>query len=359
MARRAPAVLCPNDDLASLPDCSAVFLVLPKEGRPYLARTKRLRRRLQRVITRWRLDQVADRIEYWPTASNLEQALLSYDLACEHFPDDYQRVLRLPKPHYVKLILTNEFPRSQITTRLTGGRSLFFGPFATHAAADHFESQFLDLFQVRRCQEDLVPSSEHPGCIYGEMGKCLRPCQQAVTVDEYGGEVRRVTEFLETRGASLLESTAAARARFSEELLFEEAHRQHVRYERIEQVMKLGGDLARDVSRLHGVAVTRSVEVESMSLWFLREGCWLDARTLSLSPAESVVPMDRRLREMAAGLEAPAARLRPDHLALLSRWFYSSWRDGEWLPFDDPANIPYRRLVNAIHRVATRAASAE
>ena len=359
MAQRAPAVLRPNDDPSSLPDSPAVFLVLPKTGRPYLARTKRLRRRLLRVMTRWRLHEVADRIEYWLTASALEQALLSYDLAREHFPDDYQRVLRLPKPPYVKLILTNEFPRSQITTRLTGGRSLYFGPFSTRAAADQFESQFLDLFQVRRCQEDLVPSPEHPGCIYGEMGKCLRPCQQVVTIEEYGGEVRRVAEFLETRGASLLDSTAAARERFSEELLFEEAHRQHARYERIEQVMKLGGDLARDVSRLHGVAVTRSVEPESVSLWFLREGCWLGARTLSLSPAESVVPMDRRLREIAAALEAPPSRLRPDHLALLSRWFYSSWRDGEWLMFDDPANIPYRRLVNAIHRVATRAVPAE
>ena len=38
-------------------------------------------------------------------------------------------------------------------------------------------------------------------------------------------------------------------------------------------------------------------------------------------------------------------------LALLARWYYSSWRDGEWLPFDGFPALPYRKLVNAIHRI--------
>jgi hypothetical protein len=62
--------------------------------------------------------------------------------------------------------------------------------------------------------------------------------------------------------------------------------------------------------------------------------------------------MDRRLRQIVEAME-PAkvtARERQDHLALLARWYYSSWRDGEWIAFDDFKTIPYRRLVNAIHR---------
>ena len=44
---------------------------------------------------------------------------------------------------------------------------------------------------------------------------------------------------------------------------------------------------------------------------------------------------------------------RQEHLALLARWGYSSWRDGEWLPLESWSRIPYRRLVNMVHRVAT------
>ena len=91
-----------------------------------------------------------------------------------------------------------------VTTRL--GRGLFYGPFASRAAAEHFNDDALDLFQVRRCEENLAARRRsHPGCIYGEMNRCLRPCQQAVTPEEYRGEVARLEQFLRTDGASLRE----------------------------------------------------------------------------------------------------------------------------------------------------------
>jgi hypothetical protein len=49
-------------------------------------------------------------------------------------------------------------------------------------------------------------------------------------------------------------------------------------------------------------------------------------------------------------------RERQESLALIARWYYSTWRDGEWLAFDDFSAIPYRKLVNAISRVAHGAA---
>jgi hypothetical protein len=45
-------------------------------------------------------------------------------------------------------------------------------------------------------------------------------------------------------------------------------------------------------------------------------------------------------------------RERQEYLALLARWYYSSWRDGEWLAFESYGDIPYRKLVNAVSRVA-------
>ena len=45
---------------------------------------------------------------------------------------------------------------------------------------------------------------------------------------------------------------------------------------------------------------------------------------------------------------------RQEYLALLARWYYSTWREGEWLGFDSYGDIPYRKLVNAVSRVARR-----
>ncbi|MFN7926033.1 MAG: hypothetical protein U0Q16_38400 [Bryobacteraceae bacterium] len=237
-------------------------------------------------------------------------------------------------------------------------KNAFFGPFPSRAAADLFESQVLDYYQLRRCQEDLAPSPDHPGCIYGEMLKCLRPCQDAVTAEEYASEAKRVGEFLASRGHALIDSIEAARDRASQDLDFEEAARQHARLEKAWQTVRLAGDLAAEITHLHGVAVTASTAAQEVLLWFLREGCWLEPRPFSIAPGTGKpVSMDTRLREMSAALETPKLSLtqRQEHVSLLAKWFYSSWRDGEWLSCESFDALPYRKLVNAISRVARQA----
>ncbi len=351
-----------EDRIAMLPDAPAVFLAWPREGAPYLARTALLRRRLKRLFGERRqpsrllsLKGVAERVEYWRTASRLESSILFHELARRHFPGTYLKLTNLRMPPYIKIQLANDYPRPRVTARIGGSRTFHFGPFRTRASAEQFENQCLDLFQVRRCQEDLAPAPDHPGCIYGEMNLCLRPCQLVAGKEEYASEVARLTAFLTTGGAALLETVAAARDRLSAELEFEEAARQHKRYEKIQQALRLRDELAWDIERLHGVAVTQSTAAGAVNLWFLARGTWLAPRVFVVAPrGAEVVSMDKRLREAVATLEVPraSARERQEHLALLARWYYSSWRDGEWLACDSFDRLPYRKLVHAIHRVA-------
>jgi excinuclease ABC subunit C len=348
--------------LEALPQSPAVFLIWPKEGEPYLSKTGVLRRRLMRLLKErekpsrlLNLRGTAAHIEYQLTGSAFESSLLLYELARRHFPERYLDLLKLRMPPYVKIVLQNEFPRSHITTHLTRAAALYFGPFRTRASAERFESQFLDLFQMRRCQEDLVPAPDHPGCIYGEMGMCLRPCQQVVGPEEYAHEVVRVTEFLRTGGRSLLEAVAHSRDRLSEEMMFEEAARQHKRYEKVQEVLKLRDELACDVSQLHGVAIARSTAPSSVEMWFVRGGWWQEPQRFSFEVQEGkTVSLDRRLRETFASIQPRwlTVRQRQEYLALLARWYYSTWREGEWIPFESYDDIPYRKLVNAISRVA-------
>lgn len=348
--------------IAQAPNEPAVFVIRVKEGQPYLARTNLLRRRLLRLVAErsqtsrfLNLRSVAARVEYWPFASRLESSLLLYELARTSFPDNYQRFLKLRSPFFVRLVLNNAFARTTVTTRLTTAEAVQYGPFRTRAAGEAFETGFLDFFQLRRCQDDLMPSPEHPGCVYGEMGKCLRPCQEAVSAEEYRSESQRVAAFLETGGDSLVDSIARQRERLSESLEFEEAARTHKRLERVNAVLQARDELATDLEKLSGVAITRAIEPEAVCLWFFWKGRWHAQQTLSLKVVEGrPAPMDRRLKEAVAAV-APASRSslreRQDHTALLSSWFYSSWRDGEWVPFADLSSVPYRKLVNAVHRV--------
>lgn len=349
---RAPLLASPSD-LEPIPDVPAVFLLWASEGKPYLARTALLRRRLKRLISdRDRVSRllnlrgIADRIEYWPMGSRLESSLLHLELAQKYFPEDWPRITRLRPPAFVRLTVDNPFPRTMVTTRL--GRGLFYGPFASRAAAERFDGELLDLFQIRRCEENLTPSPQHPGCIYGEMARCLRPCQQAVSVEEYRSESARVEQFLQTGGASLLETAEAARDRASAEMQFEAAERLHQRVEKIVEVRASSGELARSIDKLNGVAVVRAPEIDAVDLLFLLGGKWQEPARFSLGDAGQ--SMDHRLRELTRELPAVGPPVM-EHLSILTRWHGSSWRDGEWLGFDSVEKIPYRKLVNAIGRI--------
>jgi hypothetical protein len=350
-----------DDSIQAAPNDPSVFLIWAREGRPYLGRTSVLRRRLARLLAErsaasrfLNLREIATRVEYWRVASKLEGSLIHYAVARQHFPEDYLKLLRLRMPAYVKVVLSNQFPRTLVTTRLSGSRAAHYGPFRSRAAAEQFESQLLDLFQVRRCEDDLAPSPQHPGCVYGEMNMCLRPCQQAVSVPEYASEVERLVAFLKSDGRSLAGPISAARERLSEELNFEEAARQHKRLEKVQEILKLRDQLAQDLDRLCGVAVTPSVDRDAVELWLLIQGCWQPPRRLGFQLVEGkTVSLDQRTRELISSVEPskPGIAERQEHLALLARWFYSSWRDGEWIAFENLAGAPYRKLVNAVHRV--------
>jgi excinuclease ABC subunit C len=340
-------------EVETLANKPAVFLLWPREGKPVLARTNVLKRRLTRELRA--VGDAVERIEFQYTGSRLEGLFLQWELARQHLGADYRREIRLRLPPYVKLVLSNAFPRTQVVSHLGRAPAVYFGPFRNRSTATHFESEFLDLFQLSRCQEDLIPAPDHAGCMYGEMGRCLRPCQQAVGIEEYRAETGRVADFLHTCGHSLLDPCAAARERLSAEMDFEGAAMMHQRLGRIEQVLGFADEMARDVNRLNAISITPSAQTDAVELGWMRGGAWQGFRRLDFSIADGrAVSLDQRLRETAALI--PESRPTPvehmEQLAILSRWFYSTWRDGEMLLVDDWAKMPWRKLVNAVSRVA-------
>jgi hypothetical protein len=250
-SQRMQASIEVTDDLAALdaaiellPNHPAVFALWPKEGEPYLGKTALLRRRLLRLLRDrekpsrlLNLRHTVARIEYRLTGSSFESAVVHYEQARRLFPERYLDVLKLRMPPYVKVVLNNEFPRSHITTHLTrtaGSTSARSGRAPRPSASNRSSRPVPDA----PLPGGPDPTPEHPGCIYGEMGMCLRPCQEVVGPAEYRAEVDRVVEFLRTDGHSLVDAIARSRDRLSEEMMFEEAARQHKRLEKVQETLE-------------------------------------------------------------------------------------------------------------------------
>ena len=359
--------------LEGLPACSAVFALIPppREGvpaAPYLGRTVDLRRRLKRLLSSRRpasrmlnLRDLTARIEYERVGSAFEATWLLYLLNRHYFPRQYRERLRLKPPALLKLKMNNPFPRCYPTRRMTKDGSLYYGPFPSIAVAERFAGEFLDFFKIRRCSEDLNPDPSHPGCIYSQLKMCLAPCYAGCTDAEYQDEVGRVVEFLDSQGKSLLRSLEAERARHSESLEFEQASKTHHRVEKLEEVLRQRSDLMKNLRDLHGVMVLPGAEEKSVVFFWLRGGEIRGPATLSLDEnVPNPTPLDRQLHDLLASLGgeevAPAAAPLPpwEHLSLLARWYYSSFRQGELLMLGPDQAIPHTRLIRVCRKVLTR-----
>ncbi|MBV9766450.1 MAG: hypothetical protein JOZ48_16505 [Acidobacteriaceae bacterium] len=351
------------DQIAAVPASSGIY-VLVVRGRPtHMSWTANLRRRLARLLNpapiagKGLLESLRNTlaaVECWATGSRLETSLLMYELGKTYFPDDYLKRLRLRMPWFVGLTSQDLFPRLTVVNRLPRKAGALFGPFSSRDSAQRYGDEVLGLFQIRRCTENLNPHPEHPGCIYGEMNQCLRPCQCAVTPEEYGSESARVAEFLASNGKSLVTVLASARDRASVETDFEQAALIHKRIEKATAAAGARDGAVAEVHEFNGVALTRATETGSLRFWPMLAGHWQTPITLSFSGEErSAKSLDQELREGFADSERnrDAGGNRIEELAIFARWYYSSWRDGEWFPFHSIADLNYRRLVREISKM--------
>jgi excinuclease ABC subunit C len=199
-----------SEIFAAVPAAPAVFsLRADARSQPYVGKTANLRRRLQRLLgpleeptKKLNLRDRVRTIEFTPTGSDFESGFLLYKVLRATFPKTYTNRLRFRFAPLVKLLLENEYPRASITTRLgrLNGRSLYYGPFPSRAAAEKFMNDSLDFFKMRRCVDDLHPDPKFPGCIYSEMKMCLAPCFKGCTDEEYSAEVSRVQAYFDSGG---------------------------------------------------------------------------------------------------------------------------------------------------------------
>jgi excinuclease UvrABC nuclease subunit len=295
------------------------------------------------------------KIEYWPTASRLETSLLLYWLAREHQPETYRKRLKLREPWFVTLVAGDGFARLAVRNRIPRQHLPAYGPFSDRESAERMQQGVLSLFQIRRCDEKLAPSEHHPGCIYGEMNLCMRPCQLAVNSEEYAAEVARLSEFVRTNGKHTLSILISARDRASDEMDFEQAAALHKELEKVKSVAALRGDLIAEIESLNGVALTKAAGEAQVALWPVLAGYWQPPLFFNFgaepSPSRS---LDQQLRERLSQHLSQARQEgnRADEISLLSRWFYSSWRDGDWFPFHTIADLNYRKLVRQISALA-------
>jgi excinuclease ABC subunit C len=204
--------------IRAIPTEPGVYLYKNAEGEViYVGKAKNLRSRVSSYFHegRWEdaktgtLVREAVDVDYIVVANNKEALALENNLIKQRKPR-FNILLRDDKTYpYVKLTLSERWPRVYVTRRLRKDGSAYYGPYFPANLAYRITDLIHRNFMIPSCKVDLTRFHPRP-CLQYYIKRCLGPCvKDLTTTDTYQEAVRDVKMFLEGRPTDLARSLRA------------------------------------------------------------------------------------------------------------------------------------------------------
>lgn len=332
-----------QDRLKTLPDQPGVYLM--KDARNhiiYVGKAKNLKNRVRSYFQSGKsadyktdalVRNIAD-LEYIVTASELEAFILENTLIKKHKPR-YNIILRDDKNYpYLRLTVTEDFPRLQVVRKLQKDGNLYFGPYVP-ATPMRRTLDFLNrYFMLRKCDlplsEPAIKEQPRRPCLNYQLGLSPAPCAGLVSKEEYKKTVEEVRLFLQGKKRELLDDMRGRMDDAAREMRFEEAAKLRDRLRAIEKVLESQRVVSTDLKDQDIIGFIREGTAMSVQVIFVRNGMIMgrkdflleeldepDARVLSgflgqfygnevSLPEEVILPMEIEeqevLQDLLAGL---------------------------------------------------------
>lgn len=320
--------------IRTLPTSPGVYLYKNAEGEViYIGKAKNLRSRVGSYFHegRWEdaktgtLVREAADVDYLVVANNKEALALENHLIKQKKPR-FNILLRDDKTYpYVKLTLSERFPRVYVTRRLRKDGSSYYGPYFPANLAYRIVDLIHRHFMVPSCKVDLTRFHPRP-CLQYYIKRCLGPCVQDLTTPAiYSEAVQDVRLFLEGRQTDLVKSLRARMGEAANAQEFERAAKCRDLISTVEQLQEkqriatIEGDDA-DVFGFH-----YENEMVAVNLFHMRGGKVLDRREFFWEelPKSAEPVWDRVSDPVTAGQRPAATPFNPGELfsALLKQLY--------------------------------------
>lgn len=215
--------------LPSLPGC---YIYYNKDNEIiYVGKAKILKRRVMSYFNKKHHDSVKvqvlvsqiERLEYIITNTEVEALILESHLIKKHKPR-YNILLKDDKKYPYFLITDEDFPRIQVVRKknMNPEKGRYYGPY-TDVRAMYSTLDFLKkIFPLKQCKN---PKFKDRPCLYYHIGRCMAPCQNMVSSEDYKALVRQAELFLSGKQSELMEQLKAQMAKFAAAEQFEKAAR--------------------------------------------------------------------------------------------------------------------------------------
>jgi excinuclease ABC subunit C len=220
------------DKLEQLPGRPGVYLFKDREGAIlYVGKARVLRDRVRSYFQASRpaelhkarmVEAIAD-LELVVTDTEMEALALENNLIKRHQPP-YNVRLRDDKNHpYLKLTLSEEYPRLYVVRRPAEDGNAYGGPYIPASLGRKTAALVRKLFGIRSCKETLNGKRPRP-CLQYQIKRCLAPCvAETCSLERYRRSCEDARLFLEGRTEEVARRLGEQMAAAAGEQRYEEA----------------------------------------------------------------------------------------------------------------------------------------
>lgn len=135
-----------------------------------------------------------DHFEYIVTDNEAEALILECNLIKKNRPK-FNVLLKDDKSYpYIKVDIKEEYPNVYITRRLKNDGAKYFGPYANPGSAKEMLDFIKKRFKIRQCKNF---KSNKRVCLNYHIGRCLGPCANNVSKEEYMKQISQIMMLLD------------------------------------------------------------------------------------------------------------------------------------------------------------------
>ena len=265
--------------LQAVPESPGVYLFRDARTQViYVGKALRLRDRLRQYFTPGyaetaRVSELVRRatdFEFITTANEVEALVLENSLIKNYRPRFNIRLKDDKNYLYLKLPVTEAFPRVHYSRRVQNDGALYFGPYTSALSLRSTVKSIRQLLPFRTCSDDIFKQGKV--CLDFHIKRCPGPCERRISSEDYKARINEVALFMEGRSDLLVRELEDRMQSAADKLDFENAARYRDKLHSIERIADRQKVLTRGRDDQDIVAYARSGHDVFVEVAYVRQG---------------------------------------------------------------------------------------
>jgi excinuclease ABC subunit C len=265
--------------LQAVPESPGVYMFRDKRTQViYVGKALRLRDRLRSYFTPGYADagriaelmQRAVDFDFVTTANEVEALVLENNLIKNYRPRFNIRLKDDKNYLYLKLPVTEEFPRVHYSRRVQNDGALYFGPYTSAQSLRSTVKSIRQLLPFRTCSDEIFKQGKV--CLDFHIKRCPGPCERRISSEDYKARINEVALFMEGRSDILVRELQERMENAADRLDFENAARYRDQLQSIERIADRQKVLTRGRDDQDILAYARSGNDVFVEVAYVRQG---------------------------------------------------------------------------------------